>query len=47
MKKTPRTALVGVRLTDEEYTRLKFAAKVSGKKPTRIAYEILTKGLQG
>jgi len=46
MKRPKRTALVGVRLTPEEYQRLKFAAKISGKTPSTIAYQILTKGLE-
>jgi predicted DNA-binding protein len=46
MKRPKRTALVGIRLTEEEYNRLKFAAKISGKTPSTIAYQILTKGLE-
>jgi hypothetical protein len=46
MKTTPRTKLVGVKVTEEEYQRLKFAAKVSAKKPSRIAYELIQKGLE-
>jgi predicted DNA-binding protein len=46
MKRPKRTALVGIRLTEEEYQRLKFAAKISGKTPTRIAYEILQKHIE-
>lgn len=46
MKRPKRSELVGVRLTAEEYARLKFAAKVSKKTPSGIAYELLQKGLE-
>lgn len=46
MKREKKTALVGIRLTPEEYGRLVFAAKISGKKPSTIAYDILSKNLQ-
>lgn len=47
MKKQPRTELLGLRVTKDDAERLRFAAKVSGKKPTTIAYELIRKGLQG
>lgn len=46
MKRPKKTALVGVRLTPEEYSRLVFAAKISGKKPSTIAYDILSANLK-
>lgn len=45
MKRPARTELVGIRLTADEYNRLKFAAKVSKKAPSRIAYELIQKAL--
>ena len=45
MKRTTRTELVGIRLTADEYNRLKFAAKISGKTPSGIAYELLKEKL--
>jgi hypothetical protein len=47
MKRTTRTELVGIRLTKEELTRLQFAAKISGKTPSGIAYELLKEKLNG
>lgn len=45
MKSNKRTELVGIRVTSEEYNRLKFAAQVSGKTPSGIAYELLKEKL--
>lgn len=45
MKTPKRTELVGIRVTSEEYNRLKFAAQVSGKTPSGIAYELLKEKL--
>lgn len=45
MKRTTRTELVGIRLTADEYNRLRFAAKISGKTPSGIAYELLKEKL--
>lgn len=47
MKTNKRTELVGVRVTADEYKRLKFAANVSGKTPSGIAYELLKEKLNG
>lgn len=47
MKEPKRTELVGIRLTRDEFERLKFAAKVSAKTPSGIAYELIKKALQG
>ena len=47
MKDTKRTELVGVRLTRDEFERLKFAAKVSAKTPSGIAYDLIKKALEG
>jgi len=47
MKEPKRTELIGIRLTREEFERLKFAGKVSKKAPSRIAYELIQKGLEG
>ena len=47
MKKATRTELVGIRLTSDEYNRLKFAAKVSGKTPSGIAYDLIKEQLKG
>lgn len=46
MTKHKRSELVGIRVTPDEYARLKFAAKVSKKTPSGIAYELLKKGLE-
>ena len=45
MKTNKRTELVGIRVTSDEYKRLKFAANVSGKTPSGIAYELLKERL--
>jgi len=46
MKRPQRTRLIAFRLTDEEYSKLSFAAKMSNRKPSGIAYDILSKNLQ-
>lgn len=47
MKEPKRTELVGIRLTEEEFQKLKFAAKISAKTPSGVAYELLKNALQG
>ena len=46
MKKPQRTRLIAFRLTDEEYNKLSFAAKMSNRKPSGIAYDILSANLK-